>query len=243
MLVKPAIIILTNYEQSEQRRIQREIARKVAETKLARLNYERQHPEPRIGSWRKEKTSSPIEPLRCKLCGGQLDNNLKCRHCGTCHQRIQKLVVSKEYLTPEQRIAYDNYLVSMQSPKTRQEQSALDRHVGYGGSKRPVSMENPGTTTKEYRQALKDKITYLKGGKKLSEQYYKKYGKLENMPPKKRKALEDFLNTTGGKIVSFKAHRKKVQFLAGSKSFDENVHDVINLGRRLIGDKEGADVF
>ena len=182
----------------------------------------------------KKKTSSPIEPLRCKLCGGQLDNNLNCRHCGTGHQRIQKLVVSKEYLTPEQRIAYDNYLVSMQSPKTRQEQSALDRHIGYGGSKRPVSMENPGTTTKEYRQALKDKIAYLKGGKKLSEQYYKKYGKLENMPPKKRKALEDFLNTTGGKIVSFKAHGKKVQFLKGAKFGDQSYQYSAQQGQPII---------
>lgn len=31
----------------------------------------------------------PIESLRCKQCGGVLDENLKCLHCGTSHQKIE----------------------------------------------------------------------------------------------------------------------------------------------------------
>lgn len=27
----------------------------------------------------------PLESLRCKVCGGLLDEKLKCKHCGTLH--------------------------------------------------------------------------------------------------------------------------------------------------------------
>ena len=34
----------------------------------------------------------PIEPLRCKFCGGLLDSNLKCVHCGTFHTKVENTV-------------------------------------------------------------------------------------------------------------------------------------------------------
>gem|GEM_PF-5217225 len=38
----------------------------------------------------------PIESLRCKLCGGVLDRNLKCGYCGTLHQQIgEELNIAK----------------------------------------------------------------------------------------------------------------------------------------------------
>ena len=63
----------------------------------------------------------PIEPLRCKVCGGMLDANLKCQHCGTLHQKIEnRLEIIK--VCPKHLIGYS----SQYCPKCVEERQATE---------------------------------------------------------------------------------------------------------------------
>src|SRR3989337_1838324 len=62
----------------------------------------------------------PIEPLRCKFCGGLLDANLKCQHCGTLHEKIgNRFEIIK--VCPKHFIGYS----STNCPKCVEEEQAL----------------------------------------------------------------------------------------------------------------------
>src|SRR5208283_1009756 len=63
----------------------------------------------------------PIEPLRCKVCGGMLDANLKCQHCGTLHQKIEnRLEIIK--VCPKHLIGYS----ASECPKCVEERQATE---------------------------------------------------------------------------------------------------------------------
>ena len=75
----------------------------------------------------------PIEPLRCKVCGGLLDPNLKCQHCGTLHERINdKLQILK--ICSKHSLAYslncplctEELQAQANLEKIRREQERLD---------------------------------------------------------------------------------------------------------------------
>ena len=62
----------------------------------------------------------PIEPLRCKVCGGLLDDKLKCQHCGTLHERVEnRLEIIR--VCPKHLIGYS----ASECPKCVEEQQAL----------------------------------------------------------------------------------------------------------------------
>lgn len=66
-------------------------------------------------------SNMPIEPLRCKVCGGMLDANLKCQHCGTLHQKIEnRLEVIK--VCPKHLIGYS----ASECPKCVEERQAAE---------------------------------------------------------------------------------------------------------------------
>ncbi len=61
----------------------------------------------------------PIEPLRCKVCGGMLDANLKCPYCGALHVRVNNIIMVMK-ICPKHLIAYSANLC----PKCSQEKKA-----------------------------------------------------------------------------------------------------------------------
>ena len=64
----------------------------------------------------------PIEPLRCKVCGGLLDDKLKCQHCGTLHERVEnRLEIIK--VCPKHLIGYS----SLYCPKCAEEREAKEQ--------------------------------------------------------------------------------------------------------------------
>ena len=83
----------------------------------------------------------PIEPLRCKVCGGLLDANLKCQHCGTLHEKIEnRLEIIK--VCPKHLIGYS----SLNCPKCVEEQQAL---ILYNQEQARLSAEREEALRKE----------------------------------------------------------------------------------------------
>ena len=62
----------------------------------------------------------PLEPLRCKVCGGLLDANLKCQHCGTLHERKEN-TLQVIRVCPKHLIGYS----SLNCPKCVEEQQKI----------------------------------------------------------------------------------------------------------------------
>ena len=86
-------------------------------------------------------SNMPIEPLRCKVCGGLLDVNLKCQHCGTLHERIEnRLEIIK--VCPKHLIGYS----SLNCPKCVEEQQAL---ILYNQEQARLSAEREEALRKE----------------------------------------------------------------------------------------------
>ena len=119
-------------------------------------------------------SNMPIEPLRCKVCGGLLDDRLKCQHCGTLHERVEnRLEIIKICL--KHLIGYS---VS-ECPKCIEEQQAL---ILYNQEQARLSAEKEGALRKEREAFEKEKLRRIEQARLEHEQWKKSaYPKLKKL--------------------------------------------------------------
>ena len=117
-------------------------------------------------------SNMPIEPLRCKVCGGLLDDRLKCQHCGTLHERVEnRLEIIR--VCPKHLIGYS----ASECPKCIEEHQAL---ILYNQEQARLSVEKEEALRKEREAFEKEKLRRIEQARLKHEQWKKSaYPKLK----------------------------------------------------------------
>ena len=119
-------------------------------------------------------SNMPIEPLRCKVCGGLLDDRLKCQHCGTLHERVEnRLEIIR--VCPKHLIGYS----ASECPKCVEEYQAL---MLYNQEQAKLSFEREEALRKERETLEKERLRKIEQARLKHEQWKKSsYPKLKRI--------------------------------------------------------------